>query len=136
VADWLKLLGLVFESELSGVRLIGGPGGRLVTAMAGARAVTLGRWIFLSPAAWQSLDRGRRAGLELLAHEVAHVVQYRYRGVTAFLWEYLREYLALRVRGRGHRAAYRNLRAEREARACERICSRLLLRRPLLGMTD
>jgi hypothetical protein len=136
VADWLKLLGLVFESELSGVRLIGGPGGRLVTAMAGARAVTLGRWIFLSPSAWRSLERGGREGLELLAHEVAHVVQYRCWGVIAFLWEYLRDYLALRVRGQGHRAAYRNLRAEREARACERICSRLLLRRPLLGMRD
>lgn len=136
MADWLKLLGLAFESDLSGVLLIGGLGGGFVTAIAGARALTLGRWIFLSYPAWQLLERGCRDGLELLAHEVTHVVQYRRWGMGGFLWDYLGEYLSMRARGRSHGAAYRDLRAEREARACEQICGRLLRRRPLLGMKD
>lgn len=57
--------------------------------------------------------------LALLAHELVHVRQYRELGAWRFRLAYLREYLAGRLRGLGHDAAYRNISFEREARVVE-----------------
>jgi hypothetical protein len=48
----------------------------------------------------------------LLAHELEHVRQYRDLGTAAFLARYLADYLALRLRGWDHKAAYRRIPAE------------------------
>lgn len=58
----------------------------------------------------------------LIAHELTHVRQYAEHGTWRFRWRYLREYLAGRLRGLGHRAAYLAISYEREARAvAERV---------------
>jgi hypothetical protein len=48
----------------------------------------------------------------LLAHELEHVRQYREQGFARFLARYVTDYLRLRLRGWGHRSAYRRLPAE------------------------
>ena len=57
--------------------------------------------------------------LALLAHELAHVVQYRELGPWRFRWRYLREYVTGRLRRLGHDGAYRNISFERAARDIE-----------------
>ena len=57
--------------------------------------------------------------LALLAHELVHVRQYRERGAWRFRLAYVRQYLAGRLRGLGHDAAYRDISFERDARAVE-----------------
>jgi hypothetical protein len=47
-----------------------------------------------------------------MTHELEHVAQYREQGLIGFLARYLRDYLALRLRGHGHRAAYVRIPAE------------------------
>lgn len=68
--------------------------------------------------------------LALLAHELVHVRQYRDLGTWRFRWAYLREYLAGRMRGLGHDAAYRNISFERAAREVEEQVRRDFTRRP------
>jgi hypothetical protein len=51
----------------------------------------------------------------LLAHELAHVRQYRRLGSAAFLGRYLGEYLGRRWAGAPHAVAYRAISFEREA---------------------
>lgn len=51
----------------------------------------------------------------LLRHELVHVRQWRELGVVGFLWRYLGSYLALRLRGWPHWAAYRRIPLEVEA---------------------
>ncbi|MCC7257342.1 MAG: DUF4157 domain-containing protein [Gammaproteobacteria bacterium] len=58
-------------------------------------------------------------GLALIAHEAWHSRQYRQLGTWRFRIRYVGEYLAGRLRGRGHDAAYRGISLEREAQALE-----------------
>lgn len=67
--------------------------------------------------------------LALLAHELVHVRQYRELGAWRFRWAYLREYVAGRLRGLSHDAAYRNISFERTARDVEAHVRRDLARR-------
>jgi hypothetical protein len=67
--------------------------------------------------------------LALLAHELVHVRQYRELGTWRFRWEYLREYVAGRLRRLGHEAAYRNISFERAAREVEERVRRDFARR-------
>lgn len=67
---------------------------------------------------WQA-DGSDPELLALLAHELEHVRQYRDLGTWRFRRRYLREYLAGRLRGLGHDAAYRNISFERAARVVE-----------------
>lgn len=53
--------------------------------------------------------------MDLLAHELTHVAQYRRRGAAAFLGRYAGEYLGRRLAGAPHREAYRAISFEREA---------------------
>ena len=70
----------------------------------GADAWTLGSTVIV---------RKRSAGsVHLLTHELEHVRQYRELGVIRFLATYLRDYLRWRIRGYGHKAAYRRIPAE------------------------
>ncbi len=66
---------------------------------------------------WQ--DEADPELLALLAHELVHVQQYRELGTWTFRWAYLQEYLAGRLRGLGHDAAYRNISFERAALVME-----------------
>ena len=77
-------------------------------------AITLGRRI------WIARELPPAEMEVLLRHELVHVRQMERHGVFVFLVRYLREYLANRVRGMGHDAAYRAISFEREAFAAER----------------
>ena len=54
----------------------------------------------------------------LLRHELVHLEQMNQHGITGFYFIYLSYYVANLWRLRGHNAAYRHIRFEREA--CER----------------
>jgi hypothetical protein len=86
----------------------------------GAAATTLGRFVFVRPAAAGS----RR----LMDHELVHVRQWRELGVLGFLARYLGSYLRWRLRRYPHWAAYRRIpleiEAEWEARGRQRALSR------------
>jgi hypothetical protein len=73
----------------------------------GADGMTIGRFVLLR--------QGHEGSGYLLRHELVHVRQYRERGVLGFLRRYLGRYLALRLDGWGHDAAYRRLPEEIEA---------------------
>lgn len=82
-------------------RLIGGP------VPPGADAITLGTLVSV---------RAHAASDEVLArHEAVHVVQWRTFGVVGFLGRYVGAYVALRLRGYPHVAAYRRIPLEIEA---------------------
>lgn len=74
----------------------------------GAAAMTLGRSVLVR--------RDRLADVALLAHELVHVRQWREQGRVRFAARYTADYLRGRVAGLSHRAAYRSIPAEVEAR--------------------
>ena len=98
------------------IRLHSGRAAAAAAALFGAEAFTVGRHVFLSRWAARELASGSDAGAELLAHELAHVAQYRRHGLAGFLARYLFHYLAGRARGLRHREAYAAIPFERAAR--------------------
>lgn len=85
-----------------GTRLwVGGP------VPPGADAITLGSLVIIR--------RSAAGSEELLRHEGVHVAQWRAYGVVGFLRRYLGDYVRLRLRGYGHRAAYLRIPFEVEA---------------------
>jgi hypothetical protein len=89
---------------------VGGPVPR------GADAITLGSLVIV---------RRKAAGSEpLLRHEGVHVEQWRRLGVVGFTARYVGAYLALRLRGYRHRAAYLRIPLEVEARVVARRSDR------------
>jgi hypothetical protein len=84
-------------------------------AAPGARATTLGRFVFVRE---DAVGSGR-----LLRHELVHVRQWRHLGIIGFLVRYLGAYVRWRVRRYPHWAAYRRIpleiEADWEARASE-----------------
>lgn len=78
-------------------------------------AITLSRWVWIREEALTSLegDDLRR----LLIHELVHVRQWRELGILRFLARYLSDYALGRIGGKTHRAAYRGISLEVEARA-------------------
>lgn len=78
----------------------------------GNAAITLGRLIIV---------RREAAGNDrLLLHELVHVEQWRRYGVVGFLRRYLGAYIRLRLRGYGHKEAYRRIPLEEEAERLSR----------------
>ncbi len=74
----------------------------------GVVAMTLGRWILVR--------RGREHDIDLIAHELVHVQQWRERRALPFLARYFGEYLRSRLAGEPHWAAYAAISFEVEAR--------------------
>jgi Domain of unknown function (DUF4157) len=74
----------------------------------GVVAMTLGRWILVR--------RGREHDVDLIAHELVHVQQWRERHALPFLVRYFGEYLRSRLAGAPHWAAYSAISFEVEAR--------------------
>jgi hypothetical protein len=92
-------VGLGRIERRAGYRLwIGGP------VPPGAAAWTLGSLVIVR--------RGHAESRHLLAHELEHVRQYQDLGLATFLARYLLAYVALRLRGYPHQAAYRRIPAE------------------------
>ena len=93
---------------------------RVLTSVAGASAIVFGRRIFLAASAASTCGADAPAAAELLAHELAHVRQYRRYGMAVFLGRYVGEYLRSRLAGASHRDAYRGISFEREAERAAR----------------
>ncbi len=74
----------------------------------GVLAMTLGRYVLVR--------RGNETNVELIAHELVHVQQWREQGRFGFLRAYLGDYVRGRRSGLGHWDAYRAIRVERIAR--------------------
>jgi hypothetical protein len=74
----------------------------------GVVAMTVDRWIFVR--------RGREHDVDLIAHELVHVEQWRVQGAIRFLARYFGEYVRYRRRGMRHWAAYAAISFEEEAR--------------------
>jgi hypothetical protein len=87
----------------------------ILTALAGADAIVFGRRVFLGALAGASVFSGGAEAAPFLAHELAHVRQYRRLGSAAFLGRYIGEYAGRRLRGARHTAAYHAISFEREA---------------------
>jgi hypothetical protein len=103
--------------ELDGVQLRTAPGWLQRLWPAGTTAVTLRRTIYFHPEVedgWTDENLAR-----LLAHELAHVRQFRRLGVGPFVIRYTFDYLKGRRTGLGHRAAYAAIELEVEAREAE-----------------
>lgn len=85
-------------------------------ALAGrARGITLGDAVYVRQ------DAAEPAGLPLalVAHEIAHVVQFRRDGASRFLARYLGQYAINLARGMPERQAYLQISYEVEARRVE-----------------
>ena len=78
-----------------------------------ASGITLGNRVFIRREYFS--DRGD-IPLDLLAHEVAHVVQFMRDGTLPFLLRYVRDYVVGLSRGLGDRTAYLSIPYEVEAR--------------------
>ena len=65
-------------------------------------------------------------GLSLIAHEVAHCLQYHKHGAWRFRARYLASYFKNRMRGMDHLKAYRSIPFEIEAREVEEQVYRAL----------
>lgn len=83
------------------VLLVGGP------VPPGADAITIGSVV--------SVRAGHADSAYLLRHELVHVRQWRRFGAVGFALRYLGDYGRWRVRGKGHRGAYRRIGFEIEA---------------------
>jgi len=97
----------------------------LVTRLIGVAAITLGRFIIVTPRLTTRDAAGRRSlpGW-LMAHEAVHVIQYRRAGAARFLIEYFGGYCRSLREGRsvnaaGRMRAYLSLAEECDARAAE-----------------
>lgn len=111
--------------RLPRVRFYAGPFAGWLTRGGRAAAITFGRRVFVAPSLLSRREGATGVSGRLIAHEVAHVLQYERVGAARFLLRYLREYFAgLRGAGRldaGSRMrAYLDISFEREAREAER----------------
>ena len=125
-----RALEAFYGADLGDVRLHAGLVARGIARLLGASAVTLGRRVFFSPAGWRAREARGRRGLELLAHEAAHVLQYRREGRIRMLVRYLASYARHRARGTGHAVAYRCVPHEIEAWAVSDGLAELIGRLP------
>ncbi|MEM8960258.1 MAG: DUF4157 domain-containing protein, partial [Acidobacteriota bacterium] len=113
------LLEAFFDADLGAMRLIPGVLGTGVTTVAGASGLTLGEWVFLAPSCAAPTWLRHPAGIELLAHEAVHVLQFRERGMVPFLTGYVGMYARARFTGKRHHSAYVQLTEERVAFAVQ-----------------
>ncbi|QUW04614.1 DUF4157 domain-containing protein [Chloracidobacterium validum] len=87
-------------------------------------AITLGSLVWVAP---NQYAPETPAGIELIAHELAHVAQYRRHGYVGFTVRYGLAFVSNLWRGDGLAAAYENICFEIEARArATAICQQLL----------
>ncbi len=78
-----------------------------------ASGITLGPQVFIRS---QLFDPNQRIPMDLLAHEVAHVLQFQRDGILPFLRRYLWDYTLNRLRGLPDLDAYLAIPYEIEAR--------------------
>lgn len=109
--------------KLPTIILFSGAASRFITRAFGTDAITISRFIIISPDVLHADMRGRlSAPGDLVVHEATHVCQYSRAGLAGFLFSYLRGFLReLRAQGKmdkaARMAAYLAIREECDARA-------------------
>jgi hypothetical protein len=95
---------------------------RMFTLILRVHGITFGRHIFIKPnLITKDTANRRKLSLELVAHEIVHVLQYKKEGFIKFLYKYLSSYWRnLQTKKNWNAAsrheAYREIPFEREAR--------------------
>jgi hypothetical protein len=81
------------RATLDRVRVAAGPPWSWIPVLLRTGATTFGPYVLLRSGRYRT-DNAR--GLALIAHEALHTQQYRELGLLRFLWQYLRQNLAVR----------------------------------------
>ncbi len=104
------------------VNFYGGRFARLLTQILQVHGITFGKHIFIMPdSISKDFENRRKLSLELAAHEIVHVLQYKKEGFIKFFYKYLSSYWRnLRRKNdwsaRSRHEAYREIPFEKEAR--------------------
>jgi hypothetical protein len=102
-----------FDLPLDGVTLVPIPHVAQRILGSNVQAITIVRTIAFNRQLFEQVVAGSKP--ELLAHELIHVAQWADHGIMGFTWDYLRDYLHLRLLGATHDAAYRSIGFEYQA---------------------
>ncbi len=104
------------------INFYGGKFSKIITKILQVHGITFGKRIFIQPdLIGKDFENRRQLSLELAAHEIVHVLQYKKDGFVRFFYKYLTSYLRnLRVKkdwsAAGRHEAYREIPFEKEAR--------------------
>jgi hypothetical protein len=108
--------------RLPTIKFFAGKFSRIFTFILQVHGITFGRHIFIMPdLIAKDFENRRRLSLELAAHEIAHVLQYKKEGFIGFFYKYLASYWRnLRRKNdwnaQSRHEAYREIPFEKEAR--------------------
>jgi hypothetical protein len=108
--------------RLPPINFYGGKISRIFTLVLQVHGITFGGNIFIMPdLIVKDFENRRKLSLELAAHEIVHVLQYKEKGFVRFFYEYLASYWQnLRMKkdwsADSRHEAYREIPFEREAR--------------------
>jgi hypothetical protein len=108
--------------RLPKVNFYAGKFSRGLTLILHVHGITFGRHIFIMPdLIAKDFEDRRKLSLELVAHEIVHVLQYKKEGFIGFFYKYLSSYWRNLRRKKNWNAdsrheAYREIPFEREAR--------------------
>ena len=108
--------------RLPTVNFYAGKFARIFTLILQVHGITFGRHIFVMPdLIAKDFENRRKLSLELAAHEIVHVLQYKKEGFVRFFYKYLTSYWRnLRKKkdwnASSRHEAYREIPFEREAR--------------------
>jgi hypothetical protein len=79
--------------RLPTINFYGGRFSRLFTSILHVHGITFGRHIFIQPdLITKDFENRRKLSLELAAHEIVHVLQYKNAGFLVFFYKYLTSY--------------------------------------------
>jgi len=110
------------EYGLPAIKIFAKSGARMITTILGISGITIGNYIFVKPEIGIRDEESRlRFPSELIAHEIAHVLQYQRQGFFRFFSSYLGSYFRLLRQSknwsmRSHLEAYSQIPQEIEAR--------------------
>ncbi|NNE65183.1 MAG: DUF4157 domain-containing protein [Pyrinomonadaceae bacterium] len=92
-AEFFEEMGCCGASDFPDVRIYTGRGARILTRLLIVDGITIGKSVFVDRK-YLSRRANGSAGMEkgLLAHELAHVVQYTNEGKIRFLRTYIRDF--------------------------------------------
>ncbi len=108
--------------RLPAVNFYAGRFSRIFTLILRVHGITFGRHIFILPdLIAKDFENHRKLSLELAAHEIVHVLQYKKEGFFRFFYKYLTSYWRNLLGKKNWNAqsrheAYREIPFEREAR--------------------
>lgn len=96
-----------YDLKLPEIEILSDGGAGIITKLLSVHGMTVGRYIFIKPSIIKIDENEKlRINKNLLAHEVAHVIQFQQLGLVGFLAKYLKDYFViLGQKGSLHSAA-------------------------------